>query len=73
LRKRRSLILAYLLWFFLGIFGIHRFYLGRPISGVIYFLTGGLLGVGWVVDIVLTAFMVEDENHALNYGYPALR
>ena len=73
MRKRRSLILAYLLWFFLGIFGIHRFYLGRPISGVIYFLTGGLLGVGWVVDIVLTAFMVEDENHALNYGYPALR
>lgn len=73
MRKRRSLIIAYLLWFFLGIFGIHRFYLGRPISGVIYFLTGGLLGVGWLVDIVLTAFMVEDENHALKYGYPALR
>ena len=60
--KRRSYIVAYLLWFFLGVLGIHRFYLGRPVSGVIWLLTGGLLGVGWLVDVVLTAMMVEEEN-----------
>ena len=27
---------------FLGIFGIHRFYLGKWISGLVYFFTGGL-------------------------------
>jgi TM2 domain-containing membrane protein YozV len=56
------MLVAYVLWFFLGYLGIHRFYLGRPVSGVIWLCTGGLLGVGWLIDLVLTAFMVEDEN-----------
>ena len=63
--NRRSVIVAYLLWFFLGVFGIHRFYLGRPISGVIWLLTGGLLGLGWFVDGLLTCFMVEEENRQI--------
>jgi TM2 domain-containing membrane protein YozV len=56
------MLVAYVLWFFVGYLGIHRFYLGRPITGVIWLCTGGLLGVGWLIDLVLTAFMVEDEN-----------
>lgn len=60
--NRRSMLVAYLLWFFLGALGIHRFYLGRPVSGVIWLLTGGLLGIGWLVDAVLTYYMVENEN-----------
>lgn len=66
---RRSLLIAYLLWFFFGILGIHRFYLGRPVSGVVWLLTGGLFGIGWFVDLFLTFFMVEDENERLVYGY----
>lgn len=62
MHKRRSLLMAYLLWFFLGLLGIHRFYLGRPISGVIWLLTGGLLGVGWFFDLFWTYVMVSDEN-----------
>jgi TM2 domain-containing membrane protein YozV len=60
--NRRSYLVAYVLWFFLGLLGIHRFYLGRPVSGVIWLLTGGLFGIGWLVDVVLTAMMVEEEN-----------
>jgi hypothetical protein len=42
--------------------GIHRFYLGRPVSGVLYLLTWGFFGVGTVVDLFLIPRMVEDEN-----------
>ena len=38
----RSTLLAYLFWIF-GFIGLHRFYLGRPISGAIWALTMGLL------------------------------
>ncbi len=35
---------------FLGIFGIHRFYLGKWISGLVYFFTGGLFLIGYLYD-----------------------
>jgi TM2 domain-containing membrane protein YozV len=47
-----SLAIGYLLWIF-GFMGAHRFYFGRPISGTIYFLTLGLLGFGWLIDLLL--------------------
>ncbi|MCM1168044.1 MAG: NINE protein [Ruminococcus sp.] len=37
----------------LGYLGVHRFYTGKIKSGVLYLLTGGLCGVGWIVDLVL--------------------
>lgn len=49
----RSFIVTLILWFFLGVLGIHRFYLGHIGMGVLYLLTGGLCGIGWVIDIVL--------------------
>jgi TM2 domain-containing membrane protein YozV len=56
---RKSLIVGYLLWFFLGLLGVHRFYTGRWVTGLIWLFTGGVLGIGWLVDAVLTFFMVE--------------
>ena len=35
-----------------GYFGIHRFYVGKIGSGMIYLFTVGLFGVGWIVDII---------------------
>ena len=60
---------AYFLWFFstFGLCGMHRFYLGKPISGVLYFLTFGLLGMGQVVDLFLIPEMVNHKNRLL-YG-----
>ena len=43
---------GYILWIF-GFTGSHRFYYGKPISGTIWFLTLGLLLVGWIVDFFL--------------------
>jgi TM2 domain-containing membrane protein YozV len=53
---------AYLLWFFLGFWGIHRMYCGKWISGFIWLFTLGLFGIGWIVDIFLTSGMVDYAN-----------
>ena len=41
---------AWILLTFLGVFGIHRFYMGKWISGIIYLLTGGLFLIGYIYD-----------------------
>ena len=41
---------AWVLLTFLGLFGIHRFYMGKWISGIIYLLTGGLFLIGYIYD-----------------------
>lgn len=46
----KSLCVAYMWWFPLGVFGAHRFYLGQQTWGCIYFFTFGLLGLGWLAD-----------------------
>jgi TM2 domain-containing membrane protein YozV len=50
--ETHNLGMGYLLWIF-GFMGAHRFYYGRPVTGTIWFLTLGLLGIGWVIDLVL--------------------
>jgi len=35
-----------------GILGIHRFALGKWASGIMYVLTGGLMGLGWLLDLI---------------------
>ncbi|MBK5966880.1 hypothetical protein CCR95_23120 [Thiocystis minor] len=47
-----SLLIGYLLWIF-GFMGAHRFYYGKPLSGTLWFLTLGLLGIGWLIDLFL--------------------
>ena len=41
---------AWLLLTFLGILGIHRMYMNKWLTGIIYLLTGGLLGFGYLYD-----------------------
>ncbi len=41
---------AWILLTFLGLFGVHRMYLGKWITGALYLLTGGLLGIGYIYD-----------------------
>ena len=43
--------LAWVLLTFLGILGIHRFYLRKWITGILYLLTGAILGLGYLYDL----------------------
>ena len=56
-----SILMGYLLWIF-GIFGAHRFYYGRPVTGTIWFLTLGLLLVGWIIDLLLIPSMARSAD-----------
>ena len=55
---------AWLLLTFLGIFGIHRMYMNKWLTGILYFLTGGLLGLGYLYDFWTLNDQITILNHA---------
>ncbi len=44
--------LAFCLCLFLGFLGAHKFYEGKIGMGVVYLLTFGIFGIGWIVDCI---------------------
>ena len=48
--------IAFLLCFFLGYFGAHKFYEGKTGMGVLYLFTAGLFGIGWFTDTIVILF-----------------
>jgi TM2 domain-containing membrane protein YozV len=59
----KSKLVTFLLWFFLGWLSMHRFYLGKIGSGILYLFTGQLFGIGWIVDLFLIGSMVDNCNN----------
>ena len=53
---------AYLLLIFLGWLGVHRFYLGKVGTGILYFFTFGLLGFGLLYDLFTLGNQVDVYN-----------
>lgn len=56
-----SKAIGYLLWIF-GFLGAHRFYYGRPVTGTLWFFTLGLLGIGWLIDLLLIPGMDREAD-----------
>ena len=64
----RSKWLAFALCFFLGWFGIHRFYAGKIGTGIVWALTFGCFGLGWFMDLLgILCGGFRDKN-----GYPLM-
>lgn len=79
--NKKSALLAYALWFFLGFFGVHRMYLGRVTSGVAMLVLHGLswltyyiligfvgfaiLGLWWLIDALLIPGATREYNNRL--------
>ncbi len=78
---KKSAVVAYLLWFFLGGLGVHRFYLGRTGSGIamavisvlswitvyigIGFIGLAVIGIWWLVDAFLIPGITTQANQEL--------
>ena len=76
--ESKSPLVAYGLWFFLGLFGAHRFYFGKPFTAIMMLLLNligwattfiligfgflGLLGLWWLLDAFLILGMLQSDR-----------
>lgn len=63
--SQKRLVMSYLLWTggFFGFSGLHRLYNGKILTGLLWFFTFGLFGVGHFIDVFFVPGMAE--NHEL--------
>jgi TM2 domain-containing membrane protein YozV len=61
--SEKKILPAFLLCFFFGSLGVHRFYVGKTGTGILWLLTLGILGIGTLIDfimIIVGAFRDKD-------------
>lgn len=69
----RSKTVAYILWFFFGWIGAHKFYVGKPGMGIVYFFTLGLFGFGLLIDLFTLGTQVDVYNALKNPNVGAVQ
>jgi TM2 domain-containing membrane protein YozV len=66
-QNTHSIVVGYIVWIF-GIFGAHRFYYGRQITGTIWFFTGGVFLIGWLIDLFLIPSLDQQADTRYRTG-----
>ena len=61
--KKRAVMLV--LCFFFGFFGVHRFYAGKILSGLLYVFTGGVFGIGTLIDFFVILLGTPRDGEGL--------
>lgn len=64
-KSQRSRLVMFLLFFFLGYLGVHHFYTGRIGRGLLYLFTGGLCGLGLIVDFFVILLGTPRDREGL--------
>lgn len=67
--NKKEVWVAYLLWFFLGGLGVHKFYLQKMGMGILYIFTGGILLIGLLLDLFTIPSQVRQFNQ--EHGFVA--
>ncbi len=61
--NKKSKLVLFLLCLFFGYFGVHRFYVGKVGSGIVWLFTGGMFGIGWFIDLIMILLgTFKDKN-----------
>ncbi|HET8799915.1 MAG TPA: TM2 domain-containing protein [Marinobacter sp.] len=63
-----SYSIGWLLLTFLGVFGLHRMYMGKWITGILYLLTGGLFLIGVLYDFWTLNEQISERNRETRFG-----
>ncbi len=67
MESTKSRLVALLLCIFVGYLGIHRFYVGKTGTGILWLLTGGLFGIGFLIDLIMIIVgSFTDQTGTLN-------
>jgi len=67
--QQKDWLTTLLLCLFLGWIGVHRFYTGHTVIGVIQLLTAGGCGIWWIVDLI----MILTNSYRDSNGFPLVR
>ena len=65
----KNLILTAILAFFFGVFGAHRFYVGKPVSAVFQLLTIGGFGIWSFIDLIIIVFGQFNDGNGKKISY----
>lgn len=68
--SRHKRVIIFLLAFFLGGFGVHRFWVGKIATGLLWFFTFGLFGFGYIYDLIIIligSFKDKEEAYVIDW------
>ncbi len=66
-KSPKDFTITVLLCFFLGVLGIHRFYVGKTLTGILMLITGGGFGIWYLIDLIrmLMGDFTDNDNRPI--------